>query len=161
MLVDHRDQLDHLGAAALRHLELEGAGDMQRLEVEHPGERQLIVRPLPAHEDGDLVLAGALERPLVGRRHTLDHVKRIAARRYTDVDGWSWHRGLTRDLRADEACSLARSASVETGGQVGGDPRTSRWSVRDDRNRIGCVALPRLPRSDSDPVAVAGRPLQT
>ena len=35
----------HLGAAALRHLQIERAGEMQRLDVVHPGERDMIVGP--------------------------------------------------------------------------------------------------------------------
>ena len=77
LLVDQRDELLHFGAAALRHLELEGAGEMQRLDVVHPGEGDLVVGPLAAHQDGDLVVAGALERPVVGRGDPLDHVERI------------------------------------------------------------------------------------
>ena len=77
LLVDQRDQRLHLGAAALRHLEVEGAGQMQRLDVVHPGEGDLVVGPLAGDQDGDLVVAGALERPVVARRQALDHVERI------------------------------------------------------------------------------------
>src|ERR1700686_1688726 len=38
---------------------------MQRLDLVHPGEGQLIVGPVALGDDRDLVLAGALERPVV------------------------------------------------------------------------------------------------
>src|ERR1700693_727619 len=80
LLVDQRDQLLHHRATALRHLELERAGQMQGLDVVHPGEGDLIVGPFPAHQDGDLVLAGALERPVVRRRHAFYDLEGIEAR---------------------------------------------------------------------------------
>src|SRR6266508_5790402 len=61
LLVDQRDELLHLAAAALRHFQFEGAGEMQRLDVVHPGVRDLVVGPFPARQDRDLVLARALE----------------------------------------------------------------------------------------------------
>src|SRR5262249_50632378 len=45
LLVDQRGELLHLGAAAFWGLELERAGEMQRLDVVHPGERDLVVGP--------------------------------------------------------------------------------------------------------------------
>ena len=65
LFVHMRDQLLHLGAAALGDLDVEGAGEMQRLELAHPGERHLIVVPLALDQDVDLVVAGPLERPVV------------------------------------------------------------------------------------------------
>src|SRR6266851_4385328 len=86
LLIDHRNELLHLAAAALRDLELEGAGEMQRLDVEHPGVGDLIVGPFAGHQDGDLVVAGALERPAIARCHPLDHVERIHARLFGKAD---------------------------------------------------------------------------
>src|SRR5215510_3736368 len=86
LFVDQRDQLLHLAAAALRHLELEGAGEMQRLDVEHPGVGDLVVGPFAGHQNGDLVLARALERPAVGRGHPLDHFEGIGQNRLDCVD---------------------------------------------------------------------------
>ncbi len=45
LLVDQRDQSLNFGAPALRHLEIEGAGQMQRLDVVHPGVGHLVVGP--------------------------------------------------------------------------------------------------------------------
>ena len=52
---------------------------MQRLDIVHPGKGDLVVGPFAAHQDRDLVFAGALERPIIGRRHALDDFERIAA----------------------------------------------------------------------------------
>src|ERR1700730_10349547 len=38
LFIDERRELDHFRAPAVRHLELERAGKMQRLDVGHPGE---------------------------------------------------------------------------------------------------------------------------
>src|SRR5580692_2671738 len=59
---------------------------MQRLDVVHPGEGDLIVGPLPAHRDGDLVLAGALERPVVRRGHAFHDLEGIDARPMAHID---------------------------------------------------------------------------
>jgi hypothetical protein len=59
---------------------------MQRLDVVHPGERHLVVGPFAPHHQGDLVLAGALERPVVGRRHPLDDLEGIATRLFAEID---------------------------------------------------------------------------
>src|SRR5262252_7572076 len=48
LLVYERGKFSYLGAAALRHLEIECAGKMQRLDVGHPGEGDLIVGPVTA-----------------------------------------------------------------------------------------------------------------
>jgi hypothetical protein len=61
LLVNQRGQELHLGAAALRRLDLERAGEMQRFDVVHPGKGYLVVGPLAAHQDRNLVLAGTLE----------------------------------------------------------------------------------------------------
>ena len=111
LLVDQRDQLLHLVAAALRHLEVEGAGEMQRLDVVHPGERNLVVAPPAADQHGDLVVAGALERPVVDRGDAFDHVERIRPwmlrerdlrHAVSDLVAWKWvgsHANHTRTRR--------------------------------------------------------------
>src|SRR4051812_25257968 len=53
---------------------------MQRLDFGHPGERQLIVGPVTLRDDGDLVVAGAFERPVVTGGDVLDHRERIVRR---------------------------------------------------------------------------------
>jgi hypothetical protein len=65
LLVDRSHQTLYLAAAVLGNLHVEGAGEMQRLDLVHPRERDLIVGPLPFRDDGDLILAGSLERPVV------------------------------------------------------------------------------------------------
>src|SRR5262249_53678655 len=97
LLVDQRDQLLHLAAATVRHFELEGAGEMQRLDIVHPGVGDLIIGPLPGGQDGDLVLARALERPSVGGRDSLDDFERVALGLFGKVDEghalsppWTW-----------------------------------------------------------------------
>src|SRR4051812_29242241 len=50
---------------------------MQRLEPSHPGEGQLIIGPVSFGDDGDLVFAGALERPIVGSGDILYHRQRV------------------------------------------------------------------------------------
>jgi hypothetical protein len=67
----------HLVAAALRHLEVEGAGEMQRLDVVEPGEGNLVVAPAAADQHGDLVVAGALERPIVECGDAFDDIERV------------------------------------------------------------------------------------
>ena len=91
LLVDHRDELLHLAPAALRHFQLEGAGEMQRLDVEHPGVGHLIVGPFSGGEDRDLVLARPLERPAVAGSHPLDDLERVAIGLFGKLDeGHAW-----------------------------------------------------------------------
>ena len=64
-------------ARALRHLDVEGAGQMQRLEILHPGEGDMIVGPASGDRDRDLVVAGPLEGPVIGVRDLLDDIHRV------------------------------------------------------------------------------------
>ena len=50
---------------------------MQRLDLRHPGEGELIVRPVPLGDDSDFVFAGALERPVVLGGNVLDRRERV------------------------------------------------------------------------------------
>jgi len=86
LLVDHGNELLHFGQPQLRHFDFECAGQMQRLDLAHPGERDLIVGPLAGDDQRDLVLAGALERPVVAGRHALDDFQRIVALLARDFD---------------------------------------------------------------------------
>src|ERR1700742_4983065 len=79
LLVDPGDQPLHLGPARLRNLHVEGAGQMQRLDLAHPGEGELIVGPFALGDDGDLVVAGTLERPVGMRGNVLDRRERVAS----------------------------------------------------------------------------------
>src|ERR1043166_4267219 len=111
LLVDQPDQRHHLGPARLGNLEVEGAGEMQRLDVVHPGEGDLIVGPAALHRDRDLVVAVAVERPVMQRRKALDHVDRIVlafrvmldqrhARPHISVLGW-WKRTMRKHAHRD------------------------------------------------------------
>jgi hypothetical protein len=77
LLVDERNQLLDLIAAAIGHLEVEGAGDVQAFEVFHPVERDVVVAPAAAHGNRDLVVVFALERPVVDGGDGLDDVDRM------------------------------------------------------------------------------------
>jgi hypothetical protein len=59
---------------------------MQRLDVGHPGEGDLVIGPAPRHHDGDFILAGALERPVMRAGNPLDYVERVAPLRLGVVD---------------------------------------------------------------------------
>src|SRR5579871_6339560 len=78
LLVDRGDQPLHLVLAGGRNLHVEGAGQVQRLDLRHPGEGELIVGPFAFGDDGDLVLTGAFERPVVIGGNVLHHRKRVA-----------------------------------------------------------------------------------
>src|SRR6516165_7193765 len=111
LLVDQRDQLLHGGVTALRHLELERASKMQRLDVVHPGERDLVVGPFPAHQDSDLVLAGTLEGPVVRRGHAFHDLQGINARWLAQID--KGHAVSTRSIRP-RRCGAGFSGSMRT-----------------------------------------------
>ena len=50
---------------------------MQRLDLAHPGEGELIVGPVALGDDGHLVFAGTLERPVVIGSDILDNRERV------------------------------------------------------------------------------------
>src|SRR3954469_20208456 len=91
---------------------------MQRLDVVHPGEGNLVVAPLAAHQHGDLVVAGALERPVVDRGDAFDHVERIRSRvlRARDLRhavSENWWLGFGWDARQPHAMHQARSLGAD------------------------------------------------
>ena len=47
---------------------------MQALQIFHPVERNVVIGPVPAHRDRNLVGVLALERPVVDRSDVLDDV---------------------------------------------------------------------------------------
>src|ERR1041385_1167030 len=71
---------------------------MQRLDLGHPGERQLIVGPVALRDDRHLVVAGALERPVMAGGDVLDHCKRVVRR--IDDAFEQGHAGSTLPLDA-------------------------------------------------------------
>src|SRR6185503_574678 len=102
-------------AAALGHLEVEGAGQMQRLDVAHPCVGQLVVGPAPGHQNGDLVVAGALERPVVAGRQPLDHVEGIDSRFVRVSDLRHDVSALPIELEETHATARYRSSRYEPG----------------------------------------------
>src|SRR5262249_7838861 len=60
--------------------------EVQCFDVVHPRERHLVVGPLAAHDKSDLVLAGAFERPIVGRRQTLHDLEGIHTRLIVEIN---------------------------------------------------------------------------
>src|SRR5215813_15496465 len=76
--VDHRNQMIDLGIAAFWTFDLEAARKVQRLDVMHPNKCDLIVGPLPLHDNIKLVVTGALERPDMTDRHVLDDFERVS-----------------------------------------------------------------------------------
>src|SRR5690606_21896079 len=77
LLIDERDQAHNLKLACSGNLQVEGASDMQRFKFFHPRERDLIVCPGASNGDRDLVIAIALEAPVVGARDMLDNIHRV------------------------------------------------------------------------------------
>ena len=77
LLVDPRDELQDLQAAAIRHFEVERAGDMERLHVLDPGEGDVVFAPAPGHRDGHLVGLGAVENPVADRGEPFDDVEGV------------------------------------------------------------------------------------
>src|ERR1700730_5341016 len=67
LFVHLRDQLDDFTATKRGNFEIECAGEVQRLDVAHPGERQLVISPIAAHDERALVVVGAIERPIATR----------------------------------------------------------------------------------------------
>jgi hypothetical protein len=127
LLVDLRDELLHFQAAGLRHLQFEGAGQMQRLDVVHPGEGNLVIAPVAAHQHGDLVLTGALERPLVEGGDALDHVQRIRP-------------SMLRELRQAHAHS---DMSLDVVGATR-QPHAHATKARPNRSRYTLTQRPRI-----------------
>jgi len=56
---------------------LENSVWMQRLDLSHPGKGELVVGPFALGDDGDLVFAGAFERPIIIGGNILDHRQRM------------------------------------------------------------------------------------
>ena len=75
LLVDLREELQDVLPAAIRHLEVEGAGHVQRLHVLDPGEGDAIIRPAAAHRHRHLVRLRPIEDPFAQRSEPLDHVE--------------------------------------------------------------------------------------
>src|SRR6185436_19183131 len=75
--VDHRNQTLNLAIAAFRTFDFKATSKMQHLDVMHPSEQDLIVGPLPLHDNIKLVVAGTLERPYLAGRQVLDDFERV------------------------------------------------------------------------------------
>ena len=86
LLVDERQQPHDLERALIRDLDVEGAGKMQSLEIFHPGDGHLVIGPGAGHRNGDLIVAGPLERPGIVMCDLLDHVDRMAVASEFDLE---------------------------------------------------------------------------
>ena len=64
-------------ALARRRLEIERAGDMERLHLRNPGEGDVVIGPGAGDQDGNLVVLGAVEGPFVDRGQALHDVDRM------------------------------------------------------------------------------------
>src|SRR5690606_12861114 len=82
LLVNERDEPHHLQLATSRNLEVESAGNVQRLEFLHPGKRNLIVGPGARDRDRNLIVAVALEAPVVRACDMLDDIHRMTVSGY-------------------------------------------------------------------------------
>src|SRR5690606_5094674 len=82
LLVDERYEAHHLQLATSRNLEIESAGNVQRLEFLHPGKRNLVVGPGARDRDRNLVVAVALEAPVVRACDMLDDIHRMTVSGY-------------------------------------------------------------------------------
>ena len=74
LLVDQSYQCQHFRTAALGHLEIESAGDMQCLEFGQPGEGDVIAGPATFNRDRYFILIVAVKRPVVDRGKLLHHI---------------------------------------------------------------------------------------
>src|SRR5690606_22761713 len=78
LLVDLRNELVNFWQTVVRHLEIEGASQMQHLEIVPPIEREVIVRPAPRHDQRNFVIGSAITRPAVGMCYLFDDIDWIA-----------------------------------------------------------------------------------
>ena len=137
-------------AARLRHLQIERAGEMQRLDVVHPGERDVIVGPAAAHRDRDLVVAGAVERPVVHRGEPLDHVDRIALRARCAVPSATCRLQMRAMMSVDARHATNRHHGFDSSGVVRqADRITGRFEYNRASPRVKKCALLRPQRVDS------------
>src|SRR5262245_66178884 len=77
LLVDQRHKLIDIPEPQLAHLEVEGAGEMQRLEILPPGQGDMILAPGSQHGERKLVGRRALERPVMDRGDLLHNINGI------------------------------------------------------------------------------------
>ena len=74
LLVDQGDQGEDFAAPPVRHLEVEGASDMQGFHLGQPGESDVVAGPAALDRDRDFILVLAVERPCVDAGQALDHI---------------------------------------------------------------------------------------
>ncbi len=74
LLVDLGDQTVDLVQPRIGNLEVERAGDVQALEIRPPVEGNMVIRPGAGDGHRQLVLVGALGRPVVGGGDLLDEI---------------------------------------------------------------------------------------
>ena len=78
LFVGERKELVNRAAAALRHLHVEAAGEVQCADLLLPDKIQPVVAPAAGNFDDQLLLAGAVMRPVVGDDDLLDKVNRVS-----------------------------------------------------------------------------------
>ena len=79
LLVDQGDEVQHLVAPPVGHLQVEGAGDVQGLDIGDPGEGDVVFGPASGHGDRHLVVVGPVEGPFVERSEAFQHIERVLA----------------------------------------------------------------------------------
>src|SRR5438045_3423106 len=99
---------------------------MQRLDFMHPGEGDVIIAPASVDRDRDLVVGGAVERPVVDGSEALDDIDRVDLTLAGEVDqrhavptlrfDGCWKR--TR-LEATDATALLRESDQATRESLG------------------------------------------
>ncbi len=85
VLVDQGQQLVHAGLLGWRHPHVKGTGQLDGDGVGVPGEIQTVIAPVPRHLDGHLLVAAAIEGPVVGEGHLFDDVQGISGEGIADV----------------------------------------------------------------------------
>src|SRR5437879_9288648 len=78
LFVGESKKLIHGAAAALWHLHVVAAGEVQSTELLLPDEIHPVIAPVAGNLDDELLLAGAIMRPVVGDDDLLDKVDGVA-----------------------------------------------------------------------------------
>src|SRR5208337_3705417 len=81
LLVGERQKLVNRAAAPLWHFHVETAGEMHRADLLLPYEEEPIIAPASGNLDHQLLVAGAVMRPIVGNDDLFDKIDRVARKR--------------------------------------------------------------------------------
>ncbi len=77
LLVNQGDELADLVAACIGHLEVKGAGHMQRFHMLHPVEGNVVITPAAAYGDADFIRILTFENPIVNRSDMFNNINRV------------------------------------------------------------------------------------